>query len=65
METVDSKSKSNPSITALPNGRGTVVSVRGPKIFQMFVAAVTAAAEVEKPPSVYVAPPTERRMVLP
>ena len=63
---MDSKSKSKPSITALPKGRGAVLpEVLGPKIDQMFVAAAAAAAEEGKPPSVYVAPPIERRIVLP
>ena len=65
-ETVLSKSKSNPSMTALPNGRGAVFpATLGPKIDQILVAAAVAAAEEEKPPSVYVAPPIERRIVLP
>lgn len=52
LETVDSKSKSNPSITAVPKGRGTVEpEVLGPKIAQMLFAAVTAAEELLKPPS--------------
>lgn len=52
LDTVVSKSKSKPSITAEPKGRGTEAPVLGPKMDQRFVAAVTAAAEVEKPPSV-------------
>jgi hypothetical protein len=63
--TVDSKSKSNPSMTELPNGRGTEDEVEGPKIDQILFAAVTAASEEEKPPSVYVDPPMESRIVLP
>jgi hypothetical protein len=52
LETVDSKSKSNPSITAVPKGRGTVEpEVLRPKIAQMLFAAVTAAEELLKPPS--------------
>jgi hypothetical protein len=66
LETVLSKSKSKPSITALPNGRGELLpATLGPKMDQMFVAAAVAAAVEENPPSVYVAPPIERRMVLP
>jgi hypothetical protein len=63
--TVDSKSKSKPSMTVCPNGRGEELPVSGPKILQRLVAAVTAAADDEKPPSVYVEPPTERRIVFP
>jgi hypothetical protein len=51
-ETLDSKSKSKPSMTDEPKGRGDEEEVRGPKIDQMLFAAVTAAAEEEKPPSV-------------
>lgn len=51
-DTVDSKSKSNPSTTALPNGRGAEeLEEYGPKSAQMLFAAVTAAEEVLKPPS--------------
>jgi hypothetical protein len=32
---------------------------------QRLLAAVTAAAEEEKPPSLYVEPPTDRRIVFP
>jgi len=63
--TVDSKSKSNPSITEFPKGRGAEEEVEGPKIAQILFAAVTAAADELKPPSVYVDPPTESRIVLP
>lgn len=49
----DSKSKSKPSTTELPNGRGPVlVAVLGPKIDQMVVAADVAAEEEGNPPSV-------------
>jgi hypothetical protein len=52
-ETVDSKSKSKPSITALPNGRGAVLpATLGPKMAQILFAAAVAAAVEEKPPSV-------------
>ncbi len=63
-ETLVSKSKSKPSMTEFPNGRGDE-PVLGPKIDQMLLAAAIAAADDEKPPSVYVAPPIERRMVFP
>jgi hypothetical protein len=66
LETVDSKSKSNPSTTEVPKGRGIdVFEVAGPKIDQMLSAAEIASAEVLKPPSEYVDPPTERRIVFP
>jgi hypothetical protein len=51
-ETLDSKSKSKPSMTDEPKGRGDEEEVRGPKMDHMLFAAVTAAAEEEKPPSV-------------
>lgn len=64
--TVDSKSKSKPSTADVPNGRGAVeLAEYGPKMAQMFVATAVAAAAVLKPPSVYVAPPIESRIVLP
>jgi hypothetical protein len=50
-DTVVSKSKSNPSTTAVPNGR-TADDEYGPNQLQILFAAVTAAAEEEKPPSV-------------
>ena len=66
LETVDSKSKSKPSTTLVPNGRGDdELDEEGPKIDQMLLAAVTAAEDELKPPSVYVAPPMESRIVLP
>ena len=66
LETVDSKSKSKPSITELPKGRGEdEPETGGPKMDQRLLAAVTAAAEEEKPPSLYVEPPTDRRIVFP
>lgn len=52
LDTVDSKSKSNPSTTEVPKGRGMEESEpAGPKIDQMLFAAVTAAEELLKPPS--------------
>lgn len=49
---VASKSKSNPSMIEEPNGRGEVLpDIFGPKIDQRLIAAVTAADELEKPPS--------------
>jgi hypothetical protein len=51
--TVDSKSKSKPSITAAPNGRGAdEPGFFGPKIAQMLLAADMAAEAEGKPPSV-------------
>ena len=65
-ETGASKSKSKPSITESPNGRGEVPpGVLGPKIDQILFAAETAAPVEPNPPSVYVAPPIERTMVFP
>ena len=65
LETVLSKSKSKPSMTAVPKGRGTVdPDCTGPNMAQSNSAAAVASAAEAKPPSVYVAPPTERRMVL-
>jgi len=52
LDTVDSKSKSNPSTTDCPKGRGMEESdPAGPKIDQMLFAADTAAEELVKPPS--------------
>lgn len=52
-EAVLSRSKSKPSTTEVPNGRVTVEpDCTGPNIAHTLFAAVTAAAEVEKPPSV-------------
>jgi hypothetical protein len=66
LETDDSKSKSKPSITELPKGRGAALpACLGPKMDQMLLAAATAAASELKPPSEYVAPPTESRIVFP
>jgi hypothetical protein len=51
--TVDSKSKSKPSITEPPKGRGTELpETSGPKMDHRLFAAATASAEVENPPSV-------------
>lgn len=64
--TVLSKSKSKPSTTEVPKGRGELEpDWTGPKMDHILVAAVTAAAEEEKPPSVYVAPPKDSRIVFP
>src|SRR5882757_5469693 len=66
LDTVDSKSKSNPSTTEVPKGRGTEESeLGGPKMAQMLFAAVTASDELLNPPSEYVDPPMERRMAFP
>ncbi len=66
MLTVVSKSKSNPSITALPKGRGTEeLAAQGPKYDQISSALLAASADEEKPLSGVVAPPRESRIVLP
>ena len=63
---MDSKSKSKPSITEVPKGRGTEDDeLEGPKIAHILFAAVTASSDELKPPSLYVDPPTESRIVLP
>lgn len=55
-----------PSTTAVPNGRFTELPLcLRPNMAQIVSAAVEAAEEEEKPPSVYVAPPTDNIMVLP
>lgn len=63
--TLLSKSKSKPSTTALPKGRGAPLLVLGPNIEKMLSAAAVAAADDAKPPSEYVAPPMESRIVFP
>jgi hypothetical protein len=64
--TVVSKSKSKPSMTDVPKGRGTSLpDTCGPKIDHKLFAAATASAEVENPLSVYVDPPIESRIVVP
>lgn len=51
--TLDSKSKSKPSIAASSKGRGTLeAGLTGPKTSQTFWAAATAASAEGKPPSV-------------
>jgi hypothetical protein len=52
LETVDSKSKSKPSMVALPKGRRVEVSVGGPKVCQILLAPAIAADSLVKPPSV-------------
>lgn len=64
LDTVLSKSKSKPSITADPKGRISP-EVSGPNHDQRLFAAVVAACVDVKPPSVYVAPPTDSIIVLP
>ena len=60
-----SKSRSKPSMLALPNGRKAAESAcAGPKVAHIFSAAAIAASAEEKPPSVYVAPPIESRIFL-
>jgi hypothetical protein len=57
---------SRPSMEALPNGRyADEPDLGGPKVSQMTWAPSTAAESDGNPPSVYVAPPRERRIVLP
>jgi hypothetical protein len=52
LDTLDSKSKSNPSITDDPKGRLTEdPATWGPKIDQMLFAALIADVESENPPS--------------
>ncbi len=52
LETLDSKSKSKPSIAADPKGLLTAEPATwGPKIAQILFAALTAVVESEKPPS--------------
>ena len=52
LETLDSKSKSKPSMAEEPKGRLTVEpDPCGPKMAQMLLAALTAEVESEKPPS--------------
>jgi hypothetical protein len=61
-----SKSKSNPSMLEDPNGRRAEGDdCGGPKRAQILSAPISAAEAEEKPPSVYVAPPIERRIVFP
>lgn len=65
-DVVDSKSKSKPSTTAVPNGRFTLLEAcTGPNMAHTLSAAATASAAVVKPPSVYVSPPTDSMIVLP
>ena len=53
LETVDSKSKSKPSMTALPKGRLTFEpGWTGPNMAQMLFAALIAVWESGNPPSV-------------
>ena len=53
LDTPDSKSKSKPSMTALPKGRlAFEPDLTGPKIDQRLLAALTAEVESVKPPSV-------------
>lgn len=65
LETVASKSKSNPSTTASPKGRRAELLESGPKVSQINWAPAVAASVEVNPPSEYVAPPIERRIVLP
>ena len=66
LETAASKSKSKPSTEALPKGRrAEELGSCGPKVAQIWSAAALACCSEVKPPSVYVAPPMERRIVLP
>lgn len=60
-----SMSKSSPFTTTLPSRR-LAVCVLGPNRFQIFWAAAAAAASLsdQNEPSVYVAPPIERRVGL-
>jgi hypothetical protein len=52
LETVDSKSKSKPSMAEEPKGRLTEEpDTEGPKMAQILLAAVTAEVGSEKPPS--------------
>lgn len=61
-----SKSKSKPSTLEVPKGRSAFEDLfSGPKVAQSLVALSMAAEDEGKPPSVYVAPPSERRTVLP
>jgi hypothetical protein len=52
LETVDSKSKSKPSMVALPKGRRAEVLVGGPKVCQRELAPAMAAESLVNPPSV-------------
>ena len=70
LRVVASKSKSKPSITERPNGRFTTLLAEedgggGPNMAHSVSAQEIASAEEEKPPSVYVAPPRESRIVFP
>jgi hypothetical protein len=43
---------------------GKVRASAGPKMLHIMSAALTAASSLANPPSVYVAPPIDRRIVL-
>ena len=63
--TLASKSKSNPSKATSPKGRRALEpSCLGPKVSHISFAPSLASSSDLKPPSLYVAPPIERRIVL-